>query len=454
MSVTAASPSGQRSIRFSEAFVVWLRIGLLSFGGPAGQIALMQRILIDEKRWISEQRFLHALNYCMLLPGPEAIQLAIYIGWLMHRTLGGLMAGLLFLLPGVMALMTLSMVYALAGNLPVVEALFFGLKAAVLAIVINAVIRLGKRALGSGVRYLIAAAAFVALFVLGAPFPLVVLAAAAVGLLGGWFGWQGFLPPRHGNGVVLDESHLESAPASPWHPLRVAAVWLPLWLLPVALLAAFLGLDNVFTQVGLFFSKLAIVTFGGAYAVLAYMTQQAVEYHAWLGPGEMLDGLGLAETTPGPLIMVVQYVGFLAGFRDGGLDPILGGILGGLLASWVTFTPCFLWIFLGAPYVERLRDRPALGGALAAITAAVVGVILNLALWFGMHVVFMEVQRLNIGPLSISVPMLTTLDPAALALVAFTLVCQFVFRLGVFAILGLSVAAGLGLWQLGLLHVV
>ncbi len=442
-----------RSIALGEAFAVWLRIGLLSFGGPAGQIALMQRILIDEKRWIGEQRFLHALNYCMLLPGPEAIQLAIYIGWLMHRTVGGLMAGLLFLLPGVVALMLLSLVYALAGNVPVVEALFFGLKAAVLAIVIKAVISLSHRALGSTVRYMIAAAAFVGLFVFGAPFPLIVLAAAILGFLGGWYRWQGFEPPRHGEASdEADERHLEGARPSRWHALQVVAVWLPLWLAPTVLLAWGLGLHHVFTQTGLFFSKLALVTFGGAYAVLAYMAQQAVEHHAWLTAGEMLDGLGLAETTPGPLIMVVQFVGFLAGFRESGLDPVVGGILCGLLATWVTFVPSFMFIFLGAPYVETLRGRPALGGALAAITAAVVGVILNLSLWFGMHVVFGQVERLHWGVLKPFVPVFGSLDLLALGLVAFALACQFLFRLGLFTTLALCSLAGVSLWVSGLLR--
>ncbi|MEX0730537.1 MAG: chromate efflux transporter [Aquisalimonadaceae bacterium] len=448
---TAGADRAPRSISLGEAFAVWLRIGLLSFGGPAGQIAMMQRILVDEKKWISEQRFLHALNYCMLLPGPEATQLAIYIGWLMHRTVGGLMAGLLFVLPGVAALMALSLIYALAGSVPMVEAVFFGLKAAVLAIVINAVIRLGLRALGSGPRYLIAAMAFISLFAFGAPFPLVVLTAAALGLLGGRFGWQGFETPGNDDAPV-DERHLESAPPTHWHAFRVTAVWLPLWLVPVALLAWSLGVDNVFTQVGLFFSKLALVTFGGAYAVLSYMAQQAVEYHAWLTPGEMLDGLGLAETTPGPLIMVVQFVGFLAGFRATGIDPVLGGILGGLLATWVTFAPCFLWIFLGAPYVETLRNRPALSGALAAITAAVVGVILNLAIWFGIHVVFTEVGRLSWGPLKVVIPAFSSVDPLALGLVLFALACQFLLRLGLFTILALCAAAALALWLTGLLH--
>lgn len=451
--MNSGATSSPPTVGLAEAFAVWLRIGLLGFGGPAGQIALMQRILIDEKRWISEPRFLHALNYCMLLPGPEATQLAIYIGWLLHRTPGGLIAGLLFVLPGVTALMALSLVYALAGDLALVEALFFGLKAAVLAIVIHAVIQLGRRALGTGVRYLLAAGAFVALFALGTPFPLVVLTAAALGLVGGWRGWTGFDPPMAAADAAVDAGPAAAPRPTRGHIPRMLAVWLPLWLAPVLLLAWWLGGDHVFTQIGLFFSKLALVTFGGAYAVLSYMAQQAVETHAWLTAGEMLDGLGLAETTPGPLIMVVQFVGFLAGARQSGLDPVAGGILGGLLATWVTFAPCFLWIFLGAPYVERLRERPALNGALAAITAAVVGVILNLALWFGTHVVFREVDRITAGPLDLAVPVPASVDPLALLLVACALAGQFMLRLGLFSILGLSAAAGILLWQTGVLPV-
>ncbi|WP_223427256.1 chromate efflux transporter [Alcanivorax limicola] len=433
-----------KTVTHREAFYVWLRIGLLSFGGPAGQIALMQRILIDEKGWISEKRFLHALNYCMLLPGPEAIQLAIYTGWLLHRTVGGLMAGLLFLLPGVVVLMGLSLLYALAGNLDWVTALFFGLKAAVLAIVISAVIRLARRALGTTARYLMAMAAFIALFVLAAPFPLVVASAALIGLVGGWRGWQSFEPPLHDvDDGGADDRHLHGERPSRWHAPRTLAIWLPLWLVPVLVLALMLGPDDVFTQIGIFFSQLAVVTFGGAYAVLSYMAQQAVEHHGWLSAGEMLDGLGLAETTPGPLIMVVQFVGFLGALRDSGLDPILGGILGGLLATWVTFVPCFLWIFLGAPYVEGLRHRPVINGALAAITAAVVGVILNLALWFGTHVLFSEVERWRYGLLDMPLPVWHTVEPLALLLVVFALVCQFIFRLGLFSMLGLCAGAGL-----------
>ena len=332
---------------------IWARIGLLSFGGPAGQIALMHRILVEEQRWLGEKRFLHALNYCMLLPGPEAMQLAVYIGWLMHRTLGGIIAGVLFVLPGVVAIMALSWVYALYGNVGPVEALFFGLKAAVLAIVVQAVIRIGSRALKNGAMVAIAAAAFVAIFGFAIPFPLIILIAGLIG----FFGARAGLPAFHGGGghgkvgkVQVDDADTLLGEESPAHTqvnrgwaFRVSAAFLVLWLVPVALLFAVFGPANVFAQIAGFFSVMAVVTFGGAYAVLAYVAQEAVQNYGWLAPGEMLDGLGMAETTPGPLIMVTQFVGFMGAFRDaGGLSPLMAGTLGGLLTTWVTFTPCFL----------------------------------------------------------------------------------------------------------------
>ena len=384
-------------ISFGEAFVVWLRVAMLSFGGPAGQIAVMHRILVEEKNWISEGRFLHALNYCMLLPGPEAQQLATYIGWLLHRTAGGIMAGVLFIVPGVIAIMGLSYIYAVYGNVGFVEALFFGLKAAVLAIVIQAVFRVGKRALRNRVMIAIAALAFIAIFFFGAPFPLIIIAAGVVGFAGARAGRPEFAAIEHGgkgNAAVdnmMDEAVPDHVRATPARALRVAAVWLALWLIPVGAIVLGLGPANVFSQIAIFFSKMAMVTFGGAYAVLAYVAQQAADYYHWVQPREMLDGLGMAETTPGPLIMVVQFVGFMAAFRDaGGLSPLVAATLGGLLATWVTFTPCFLWIFLGAPYIEKLRGNKSLAGALTAITAAVVGVILNLSIWFALHTLFRQ----------------------------------------------------------------
>ena len=441
-------------IPFAEALRVWLRIAALSFGGPAGQIAVMHRILVEEKRWLGERRFLHALNFCMLLPGPEAQQLAIYIGWLLHKTKGGLVAGTLFVLPGLVAIMALSWIYAAFGNVGVVAALFFGLKAAVLAIVLEAVTRIGRRALKNNVMLGLAAAAFVAIFAFDVPFPLIILTAALVGFSGGRAGLPAFVTGgngHHANGgeavpdteTALGESVPAHARPSVAWSLRVAAVCLVLWLGPVAGLLLALGPDHVFTNIAVFFSKMAMVTFGGAYAVLAYVAQQAVETYGWLQPGEMLDGLGLAETTPGPLIMVVQFVGFLGAFRDpGGLSPFVAGTLGGLLTTWVTFVPCFLWIFLGAPFVEAIRGNRALAAALAVITAAVVGVVLNLAVWFCLHVLFGEVRQVEGFGMSFDMPVLATLDPAALVLTLAALVAVFRFKVGMIPVLAACSAAG------------
>jgi chromate transporter len=448
---SAGRPS--HAIPFSEAVRVWARIAALSFGGPAGQIAVMHRILVEEQRWIGESRFLHALNYCMLLPGPEAQQLAVYIGWLLHKTKGGLVAGTLFVLPGLVAIMVLSWIYAAFGNVGVVAALFFGLKAAVLAIVLEAVVRIGRRALKNNVMLGLAAAAFVAIFAFGVPFPLIILTAALVGFVGGRMGLPAFVAGgnghgKHGKAVADVETALgenvpaHARPSVSWS-LRVSGVCLVLWLGPVVTLLLVLGPGNVFTNIAIFFSKMAVVTFGGAYAVLAYVAQQAVETYGWLRPREMLDGLGLAETTPGPLIMVTQFVGFLGAFREpGGLNPFIAGTLGGLLTTWVTFVPCFLWIFLGAPFVETIRGNRALGGALAAITAAVVGVILNLAVWFGLHVLFGEVHRIEGFGMSLDIPVLATVDPAALLLTLAAIVAVFHFRVGMISVLAACSAAG------------
>jgi chromate transporter len=444
-------------IPFRTALGVWARIGLESFGGPAGQIAVMHRVLVEERRWISEQRFLHALNYCMLLPGPEAMQLAVYVGWLLHRTAGGLAAGVLFVLPGALAILGLSMVYATWHDVAFVEGLFFGLKPAVLAVVLQAVQRIGKRALGNGTLAALAAAAFVALFFFDVPFPLVILGAALVGFWGGRAAPERFVA-RGGHGpaagaapavdALLDESVPEHARPSVRGTVRVAAVWLVLWWVPLGLLIALRGVADTFTQVGLFFSKAAVVTFGGAYAVLAYVAQQAVERFGWLQPGEMLDGLGMAETTPGPLIMVTQFVGFLATLRDpGGLPPLLAGTLGAALTTWVTFVPCFLWIFLGAPWIEALRGKRALNAALTAITAAVVGVILNLAVWFALHVLFGTVRVHDVGPLRLQVPEWTSVDVPSLVLAAGAAVATFRFKVKMLPLLGVCAAAGAA-WRL------
>ncbi len=443
----------RHGVSLREALRVWLKIALLSFGGPAGQIAVMHRILVEEKRWISESRFLHALNYCMLLPGPEAQQLATYIGWLMHRTLGGIMAGVLFVIPGIIAIMALSYVYAAYGNVPMIVALFFGLKAAVLAIVLEAVFRIGKRALKNDVMVSLAAAAFVGIFFFNVPFPVIIFGAALIGFVGARSGTAAFLVGGgHGDGrreVGVVDSMLgnelpEHARPNIARALRAASVWLVLWLVPVVVLLAVLGTGNVFSQIAVFFSKMAVVTFGGAYAVLAYVAQQAVENYGWLKPGEMLDGLGMAETTPGPLIMVLQFVGFMAAFRDpGGLPPMLAGTLGGLLATWVTFTPCFLWIFLGAPFIETLRGNKAINGALSAITAAVVGVVLNLAIWFALHAVFRQLRPVHDYGLAFDMPVPASVDPWALALSVAAIVAIFRFKVGM--ITTLLACSGIGI---------
>jgi chromate transporter len=447
-------------VSLGEALRVWLRVAALSFGGPAGQIAVMHRILVEEKRWVSEHRFLNALNYCMLLPGPEAQQLATYIGWLMHRTRGGILAGGLFVLPGIIAIMTLSWIYALYGKVGIVSALFFGLKAAVLAVVLDAVVRIGKRALKNQVMIAVAATAFVAIFFMGVPFPIIILAAGLIGFVGGRAGFRQFEVggghgPAKGKGGVAVETLLGEELPSHARPtiastLRVSAVWLALWLVPVAVLLLTLGSGNVFGEIAVFFSKMAMVTFGGAYAVLAYVAQEAVQTYHWLQPGEMLDGLGMAETTPGPLIMVLQFVGFMAAFRDpGSLHPLVAGTLGGLLATWVTFTPCFLWIFLGAPFIEILRGNKGLTGALSAITAAVVGVVLNLAVWFAIHTVFVQVRLVAAGPFHFEAPILASVNVWALLLSAAAVVAMFRFKLGMVPTLAGASAAGVLIYLAG-----
>ncbi|MCP1846649.1 MULTISPECIES: chromate efflux transporter [Bradyrhizobium] len=445
-------------ISFNEALLVWIRVAILSFGGPAGQIAVMHRILVEEKNWISEGRFLHALNYCMLLPGPEAQQLATYIGWLLHRTLGGIVAGGLFILPGIFAIMGLSYIYAAYGNVGFVEALFFGLKAAVLAIVIQAVVRVGKRALRNRVMIALAAIAFVAIFFFAVPFPLIVGAAAIIGLVGARLGRSEFAAIEHGgkNSAVIDSMLGEAVPdhvrPNASRTLRVGAIWLALWLVPVFALLIALGPGDVFTQIAIFFSKMAMVTFGGAYAVLAYVAQQAADYYHWVSPREMLDGLGMAETTPGPLIMVVQFVGFMAAFREAsGLSPMLAATLGGLLATWVTFTPCFLWIFVGAPYIEALRGNKALAGALSAITAAVVGVILNLSIWFALHTLFRQTFPVHGLGLSFDAPVPASLDWPAMALSIAAAIAIFRFNAGMLSVLAASCITGVLLRLVGII---
>ena len=449
-----ATADAGHGVPFRDAVQVWGRIALLSFGGPAGQIAVMHRILVEEKKWIGEERFLHALNFCMLLPGPEAQQLATYIGWLLHKTVGGLLAGMLFVLPGLISIMALSWIYVLWGNVGAVAGLFFGLKAAVLAIVAQAVFRIGGRALGNPLGIALAVGAFVAIFLVSVPFPAIILSAGLIGYVAGLRGSSAF---GAGGGHAADRSasvsDAESAlgteipaharPNRSWI-IRMAIILLTLWLGPVALIAITLGPDSTFTNIAIFFSKAAMVTFGGAYSVLAYVAQEAVDTYGWLRPAEMLDGLGMAETTPGPLIMVTQFVGFLGAYRNpDGLSPLVAGTLGGLLTTWVTFAPCFLWIFLGAPFVERLRHNLPLAAALSAVSAAVVGVVANLAIWFALHYLFRTTRDQSFGPIHVDLPVLASVDVAAMALSLVGLFAMFRFRLGVFPILGLCAAGGL-----------
>jgi chromate transporter len=392
--VDDARPESTQHPSFGEAFRFWLKLGFISFGGPTGQIAIMHTELVEKRKWISEARFLHALNYCMLLPGPEAQQLAIYVGWLLHKTRGGIVAGAFFVIPSIFILWGLSYIYVTLGNLPWVAAIFYGLKPAVLAIVAAAVIRIGRRALKNEVMWMLAAAAFTAIFFLHVPFPLIIISAALIGFLGGKRRRDKFLVIR-GHGQGKSDSVLDDTSAIPEHArpswnraLRVCVTWVSLWWAPVLLLGLWLGPNHTLFREGVFFSTAAIVTFGGAYAVLPYVAQQAVQHYGWLSAGQMLDGLGLAETTPGPLIMVTQFVGFLGGWNyPGSLPPILSATLGALVTTWTTFVPCFLWIFLGGPYIEQLRGNEGLSAALSAVTAAVVGVVLNLAVWFALHVI-------------------------------------------------------------------
>ena len=460
LAIIAKVAEAGHGVSISEAFRVWLRIALLSFGGPAGQIAMMHRILVDEKKWVSESRFLHALNYCMLLPGPEGQQLATYIGWLMHKTRGGIIAGGLFVLPGAIAIMTLSVIYTAFGNIGFVAALFFGLKAAVLAIVLQAVHRVGKRALKSRIMQGLAAAAFAAIFFFDAPFPLIVLTAGVIGYIGGRAdhpafansGGHGLSSGVANRGSLISDELPDYAKISVSQSLKVATIWLVVWLAPVAALLFFLGGSNIYSQIAVFFSKMAVVTFGGAYAVLAYVAQHAVENYHWLKPGEMLDGLGMAETTPGPLIMVLQFVGFMAAYhQSGALPPLLAGAFGGLLATWVTFTPCFLWIFLGAPYIEQLRGNKALTGALSAITAAVVGVILNLAIWFAIHAIFHQTVPVRGLGFAFDLPVPASINPWALLLSIGAVIAIFRLKAGLLQTLAASTAGGAALYAIGLI---
>jgi len=380
---------------FAEAFRFWIKLGFISFGGPTGQIAIMQTELVEKKKWISQSRFLHALNYCMLLPGPEAQQLAIYIGWLLHKTWGGIVAGSFFVIPSIFVLWALSYIYAAFGNIPSIAAIFYGLKPAVMAIVAVAVIRIGRKALRNEIMWTLAALAFVAIFFFHIPFPAIILSAGVIGLMGSRFWKEKFDVVGSHNGAI-DESVLSDAAESPEHArpslaraIKLILIWTPLWFAPTVAVGLWRGWQSTLFQEGLFFSKAAVVTFGGAYAVLPYVAQQALFHFGWLKPGQMMDGLGLAETTPGPLIMVLQFVGFIGAWQHPeGLSPLLAGTLGALITTWATFTPSFLWIFIGGPHIEQLRGNVKLTAALSAITAAVVGVVMNLAVWFAINALF------------------------------------------------------------------
>jgi chromate transporter len=438
----------EKTVSLREAFWTWSRVALLSFGGPAGQIAVMHRIIVDEKKWIAEDRFLHALNYCMLLPGPEAQQLATYIGWLMHRTIGGLMAGLLFILPGAVTILSLSILYAYYQQTAALQAVFFGLKAAVLAIVIQAVHRIGKRVLKNRTMLTIAAVSFIAIYFLNVPFPILIIAAGLIGLVGGILVPRRFVVIRgHSGGdgaaILADATRLTSFHSALVRSLVVCAVFLTLWFAPLAALWLAYGSSSVYFQEGVFFSKAAVVTFGGAYSVLAYIAQQAVEQYGWLQPGEMLDGLGMAETTPGPLIMVVQFVGFMGAYRDPHpFGPLAGGILGSAVTTWVTFVPCFFWIFLGAPFVERLRSNELLSAALSAITAAVVGVVLNLAVWFALHTLFGRVVTSETAGVTFQIPDVATVNLPACLTAGVAIFLTFRWKASMLITLAVSCALG------------
>ena len=420
---------------FRELVGTFARIGCLSFGGPAGQVALMHREIVEERRWLDEDQFLHALNFCHLLPGPEAQQLATWIGWKLHGWRGGLAAGLLFILPGALVILAMSLAYVLAAQAPWFSALFLGVKAAVLAIVLQALIRIGRRALDTGFRRGLAALAFLALFAFAVPFPWVVLAAGTLGAL------VAKARPSWLNLTLNDAP----AAAPPWKTsLRSALLWGFIWAAPMVAVVLTVGPDHVLWRIGVFFSQLAVVTFGGAYAVLAYMAQEAVQGFGWLSTREMADGLGLAETTPGPLILVTQFVGFLAAFRaPEPFTPLVAGLLGAGLTTWVTFAPCFLWIFTFAPWIDRLQASAVLRGALSALTASVVGAIASLSLWFALHVLFARVATLEAGPLRLPAPETASLDGQAAILTIVALVLVFSLKWDVLRVLASCAVGGL-----------
>lgn len=428
--------TGESAVSFTDALKVWARIGVLSFGGPAGQIALMHREVVEKHKWLDEDDYLNALSFCMLLPGPEAMQLATYAGWRMHGILGGLAAGLLFVVPGALVVLALAIIYAAFGNVPLVEAVLLGIKAAVLVIVIEALIKISKRALNGWLHALIAGGAFVAIFFFAVPFPLIIVTAALVG----------WLSARSASPAAQAEPREQISTAA---TVRTVFVWLGVWLLPLAALTVLLGSDHVLSQLGFFFSKLAVIGFGGAYAVLAYVAQAAVETHGWLRPGEMLEGLGLAETTPGPLILVNEFVGYLAAARAGGGHDVMAGIAGAVVTLWALFAPCFLWIFAGAPYVSRIADAPALKAALHGITAAVVGVILNLSIWFTLHVLAPGIKEMWVGPVRLWSLADSGFDLVSVTLAIIAATALFPLKQGMFRTLGLCTGLSLAWHYVG-----
>ena len=452
MTTTAKSPPAKpaHTVSQRDAFWVFVKVAAYSFGGPAGQIAVMHKLLVEEKRWVSDNRFLHALNYTMLLPGPEAQQLATYLGWLLHGTRGGLIAGSLFIAPGFVSILALSILYAGYQDVTFVQALFYGLKPAVLAIVVEAVVRIGRKALKNEVMVTLSLLAFVAIFFFNIPFPIIVLSAGLIGYIGGkvWLEKFDVIKQRDiaddEDDYVITDAVAQAQRPSATYAATIATVSLLLWFTPVTILWLTLGSDHVFVREGIFFSQTAVVTFGGAYAVLAYIAQQAVEVFGWLQAGEMLDGLGMAETTPGPLVQVVQFVGFMGAYRNpGALSPMMSGVIGSIITTWVTFVPCFLWIFLGAPFIEYWRGNKALTTALSAITAAVVGVVLNLAVWFTLQTLFGTVDEVNFGRLRLLIPQFNTLDVAALIIAIGAFIALFRLKLSMLVTLALSAGAGI-----------
>ncbi len=427
--------AAQKKASLWQAILTWAHIGILSFGGPTAQIALMHRVIVDERKWLSEKQFLNALGFCMLLPGPEAMQLATYAGWRLHGVIGGLATGLLFVIPGAFVVLALAMIYATYGNVPFVEAVFLGIKAAVFIIVIEALLRISRRALKQFEYWLIAALSFVAIFFLALPFPLIIFLAA----------FWGF--------IRLADQTEDQASVAAAHSIRkglggtlaIIVLWLTIWFAPLAAIALIFGQGHVLTDLSLFFSKLAVVTFGGAYALLAYIGQDVVVHYKWLTAGQMMDGLGLAETTPGPLILVNEFVGYMAAYQHGGEPAWTMGIAGAGVALWATFAPCFLWIFAGAPYIDWINAQPRLKGALSAITAAVVGVIFNLAIWFGLHVFFAIVTRQTVGIFTFWLPDVTTLNWQVAGLAVVSGYFLLIRKWGIAPVLGIAAALAIGL---------